>query len=66
MGKDTHALSEPAFQTAAEVLAGNELDIMVEAQLGYTPTPVVSHAILTYNQGRTEGLADGNRDYAVA
>jgi phosphoglucomutase len=59
MGKDTHALSEPAFATALEVLAANSVAVMVDEALGYTPTPSVSHAILTYNRGRTEGLADG-------
>lgn len=59
IGMDTHALSEPALASAIEVLAGNEQDIMVQDGLGYTPTPVISHAILTYNQGRSSGLADG-------
>jgi phosphoglucomutase len=58
-GMDTHALSEPALATAIEVFAANEMDIFVQAGLGYTPTPVISHAILTYNRGRTSGLADG-------
>jgi len=57
LGKDTHALSEPAFVTALEVLAGNGVDVMIDG--GYTPTPALSHAILTYNHGRTQGLADG-------
>jgi phosphoglucomutase len=57
IGKDTHALSEPAESTAIEVLAANGLEIRIAD--GYTPTPVVSHAILTYNHGRTSGLADG-------
>jgi len=57
IGKDTHALSEPAESTAIEVLAGNGLEIRIAEQ--FTPTPVVSHAILTYNHGRTSGLADG-------
>ena len=57
IGKDTHALSEPAESTAIEVLAANGLEIRIAD--GYTPTPVVSHAILTYNRGRTSGLADG-------
>jgi len=56
---DTHALSEPAFVTAVEVFAGHGVDLMVQDGLGYTPTPVVSHAILTYNRGRTSALADG-------
>jgi phosphoglucomutase len=59
MGKDTHALSEPAFESALEVLAANGIEVMIDAADGYTPTPVVSHAILTYNRGRTSGLADG-------
>ncbi|KHE92815.1 MAG: phosphoglucomutase (alpha-D-glucose-1,6-bisphosphate-dependent) [Candidatus Scalindua rubra] len=59
VGKDTHALSEAAFSTAIEVFAANNIDIMIQAGSGYTPTPVVSHAILTYNQNRTSGLADG-------
>ena len=58
-GKDTHALSEPAFATALEVLAANDVDVMIDRDDGYTPTPAVSHAILTYNRGRTSGLADG-------
>ena len=59
VGKDTHALSEAAFSTAIEVFAANSIDIMIQAGAGYTPTPVISHAILTYNQNRTSGLADG-------
>jgi phosphoglucomutase len=59
MGIDTHALSEPAFASALEVLAANGVTVKVDADQGYTPTPVVSHAILTYNRGRTQGLADG-------
>ena len=59
MGMDTHALSEPALITALEVFAANGVTVMIQAGLGYTPTPVISHAILTYNQGRTAGLADG-------
>ncbi|MSR24887.1 MAG: alpha-D-glucose phosphate-specific phosphoglucomutase [Nitrospiraceae bacterium] len=59
LGMDTHALSEPAFATALEVLAANGVEVMVDRGGGYTPTPVISHAILTYNQGRTTGLADG-------
>src|SRR5215471_5512607 len=52
IGFDTHALSEPAFKSALEVLAGNGIDVMVDAKNGYTPTPVISHAILRYNRGR--------------
>jgi phosphoglucomutase len=59
MGMDTHALSEPAFASALEVLAANEVEVMVSDQSRYTPTPAVSHAILGYNQGRKTGLADG-------
>jgi len=59
IGMDTHALSEPAFASAMEVLAANSVDVMVDADHGYTPTPVISHAILTYNRGRKSGLADG-------
>jgi phosphoglucomutase len=59
IGKDTHALSEPAFATALEVLAGNGVEAMIDASDGYTPTPAVSHAILTYNRERTSGRADG-------
>ena len=59
IGKDTHALSEPAFASALEVLAANGVDTMIDSDNGYTPTPAVSHAILTYNRGRTSGLADG-------
>ena len=59
VGVDTHALSEPAFATALEVLAANGVTIMLDAAGEYTPTPVVSHAILTYNRGRAGGLADG-------
>ena len=59
LGIDTHALSEPALASALEVLAANEVEVMIDAADGYTPTPVISHAILTYNRGRTQGLADG-------
>jgi phosphoglucomutase len=59
LGKDTHALSEPAWTTALEVLAANGVNAMTDKDGGYTPTPVISHAILTYNRGRTSGLADG-------
>ena len=59
LGMDTHALSEPAFATALEVLAGNSVEVMIDSQGGYTPTPAISHGILTYNRGRTSGLADG-------
>jgi phosphoglucomutase len=59
LAQDTHALSEPAFATALEVLAANNIDVMVDDQLAYTPTPALSHAILTYNRGRKINLADG-------
>ncbi|MDD3846546.1 MAG: phosphoglucomutase (alpha-D-glucose-1,6-bisphosphate-dependent) [Syntrophorhabdaceae bacterium] len=59
MGKDTHALSGPAQRTALEVLAANGVDTMIQRDDGFTPTPVVSHAILSYNRGRSTGLADG-------
>src|SRR5580658_3701710 len=59
LAKDTHGLSEPAFATALEVLAANAIEVMVDADLGYTPTPTLSHAILVYNHGRKSGLADG-------
>jgi phosphoglucomutase len=59
IGMDTHALSEPAFASALEVLAANAVEVMIDRARGYTPTPVISHAILTYNRGRKSGLADG-------
>jgi phosphoglucomutase len=59
VGTDTHALSEPAFRTALEVFAAHGLDVVVQDGLGPTPTPVISHAILGHNRGRTSGLADG-------
>ena len=59
VGIDTHALSEPAFASALEVLAGNDVDVMMDSRRGFTPTPAVSHAILRYNAGRASGLADG-------
>jgi len=59
LGMDTHALSEPAFASALEVLAANHVEVMIDSRRGYTPTPVISHAILTYNRGRTGGAADG-------
>jgi phosphoglucomutase len=59
IGFDTHALSTPAFATALEVLAANGIEIMIAQNDEYTPTPVISHAILTYNNGRKTGLADG-------
>jgi phosphoglucomutase len=59
IGKDSHALSLPAMQTALEVLVANGVEVLVEGGRGLTPTPAVSHAILTYNRGRKTGLADG-------
>ncbi len=59
LGFDTHALSAPAFATTMEVLAANKVDVMIAEHDEYTPTPVISHAILKYNQGRKTGLADG-------
>ncbi len=59
IGKDTHALSAPAQRSALEVLAANGVRVRLDQQDGYTPTPVISHAILTANRGRTEGRADG-------
>ena len=59
IGYDTHALSAPAFATALEVLSANGVELMISAGDEYTPTPAVSHAILTYNRGRRSGLADG-------
>ncbi|MGD2103990.1 MAG: phosphoglucomutase (alpha-D-glucose-1,6-bisphosphate-dependent) [Anaerolineae bacterium] len=58
-GMDTHALSEPALRTAIEVFAANDVNIFIQDGFGYTPTPVISHAILTYNRGRSTGVADG-------
>ncbi len=59
LAQDTHALSEPAFATALEVLAANNIEVMVDDSLAYTPTPALSHAILTYNAQRKDNLADG-------
>ncbi len=59
IGRDTHALSEPAFRSALEVMGAHGVDIRVDAANGYTPTPVISHAILTHNRGRRDHLADG-------
>ncbi len=61
MGRDTHGLSEPAWSTALEVLAANDVTVLVDDRDGYTPTPAVSHAIIRANAGRTSGpgLADG-------
>ena len=59
LGIDTHALSTPAQASALEVLAANRVDVMLPERTDYTPTPAISHAILTYNHGRKNGLADG-------
>ncbi|MGD0475538.1 MAG: phosphoglucomutase (alpha-D-glucose-1,6-bisphosphate-dependent) [Candidatus Velthaea sp.] len=59
LAMDTHALSEPAFATTLEVLAANDLDVMIDDARGYTPTPTLSRAIITYNRGRRSGFADG-------
>src|SRR5688572_18579217 len=59
LGIDTHALSAPALESALSVLAANGVTVMVDAARGFTPTPVISHAILTFNIGREQGLADG-------
>jgi phosphoglucomutase len=59
IGFDTHALSVPAFKTAIEVFVGNGVTTMIDGRGDYTPTPVISHAILNYNRNRTRGLADG-------
>ena len=59
MGRDTHALSEPAMVSALEVFAANDVHVLIDSRDGYTPTPAVSHAILAYNRGRSGGLADG-------
>jgi len=59
LGLDTHALSRPAFETTLEVLVANEVTVMIAQEYEFTPTPVISHAILAYNQSRTTALADG-------
>jgi phosphoglucomutase len=59
LGKDTHGLSEPAFRSAMEVFAAAEVEVMIQKGLGYTPTPVISHAVVSYNKNRNTGLADG-------
>ena len=59
MGKDTHALSIPAEKTALQVFAANGVTVMIDQDGGFTPTPVISHAILNYNKGKTDGLSDG-------
>jgi phosphoglucomutase len=59
LAKDTHGLSEPAFVSAVDVLVANGVEVMVDHDLGYTPTPALSHAVITYNRWRSEKLADG-------
>ena len=59
LGRDTHALSEPALISALEVFAANEVTVLLDSRDGYTPTPALSHAILKHNRGRSSGLADG-------
>ncbi|MEO5662123.1 MAG: phosphoglucomutase, alpha-D-glucose phosphate-specific, partial [Nocardioides sp.] len=59
IGRDTHALSEPAWVTALEVLVANDVTVLVDDRDGFTPTPAVSHAIIRANQGKQSGLADG-------
>ncbi|SCL31950.1 phosphoglucomutase [Micromonospora pallida] len=59
LARDTHALSAPAAVSALEVLAANDVTVLVDSRDGYTPTPALSHAVLTHNRGRTAGLADG-------
>lgn len=59
IGKDTHALSEPAFRTVIEVLVANDVQLLIQERGGYTPTPVISHAIINYNLNRKDHLADG-------
>ncbi len=59
VGMDTHALSQAAFCTAIEVMVANGVEVVIQEHQGYTPTPVISHAILNYNQGKNEGMADG-------
>ena len=59
LGMDTHALSEPAYASALEVLAANSVDVMLSEGTPYTPTPAVSHSILRYNRSKKSGLADG-------
>src|SRR5262249_30078775 len=59
IGRDTHALSGPAYGTALECLRANGVNVLTDAEDGYVPTPAVSHAILTYNRGRADGRADG-------
>ena len=66
VGIDTHALAEPALASALEVFAADGVEVMIDAHDGYTPTPVISHAILSYNRGRSERPRRRRRDHAVA
>ena len=66
VGIDTHALAEPALASALEVFAANGVEVMIDEHDGYTPTPVISHAILTYNKGREQRPRRRRRDHAVA
>ena len=66
IGRDTHALSEPAFRSALEVLVAHGVDVRVDVADGYTPTPVISHAILTYNRGRRDAPGRRDRRHPVA
>ena len=66
LGRDTHALSEPAWASAREVLAGNGVAVMIDATGGYTPTPVISHAIVTHNRGTSDASRRRHRRHAVA
>ncbi len=65
LGKDTHALSEPAFVTAVQVLIANGVELRVQEGGGFTPTPVISHAILQFNQAKPAALADGIDHHAL-
>ena len=66
IGIDTHALSQPAFESALEVLAANGVETMIAEGGEYTPTPAISHAILVYNRGRSSGLGRRHRGHALA
>ena len=66
IGRDTHALSEPAFETALSILAAHQLNVCVDAANGYTPTPAISHAILVHNRGRQRSPRRRDRGHAVA
>ena len=66
LGIDTHILSEPAFATALEVLAANDVEVMIAGHDEYTPTPAISHAIIRHNRGRTSGAGGRHRHHAFA